>query len=62
MEQLDAQKLRIELAKINKSHAWLAYQLGFSRQYLGQLVKAESGRCIDDMAKVLKVNPKSLIK
>jgi len=62
MKKLDPKKLRIQLAIINKSHAWLARQLGFSRQYLGQLVKAENPRCATRMAKILKIRKKDLIK
>ena len=62
MEKLNTLNLRIELAKINKSHAWLAGKLGFSRQYLSQLVKAENPRRVHQIADVLGVDPKDLIK
>jgi hypothetical protein len=62
MEILDTQKLRIELAKINKSHAWLAKQIGFSRQYMGWIVKTKSVVRIDDMAEVLNMGREDLIK
>jgi len=62
MEKLDTQKLRIELAKINKSHAWMARKLGFSRQYLSQLVKAENAKHVYRMASVLGIKIQDLIK
>jgi hypothetical protein len=62
MEILDRQKLRIELAKINKSHAWLAKKLGFSRQYMGWLTKTQSVKCVDEMAEVLNMKREDLVK
>lgn len=62
MEILDTQKLRVELAKINKSHAWLARELGFSKQYMGWIVKTKSVVRIDDMAETLNMKRKDLIK
>ncbi len=62
METLDKQKLRMELARINKSHAWLARQLGFSRQYLNFLIKKESTKNIEDIAQILDVTKQALIK
>jgi hypothetical protein len=62
MEKLDTQKLRIELARINKSHAWLAGKLGFSRQYMRQLVKTENARCVYRIASILEINIEDLIK
>ena len=62
METLDKQKLRMELARINKSHAWLARKLGFSKQYLSFLIKKESLKNIEDIAEILDVTKRSLIK
>jgi hypothetical protein len=62
MDTLDTQKLRIELAKIDRSHAWLARKLGFSRQYMGWLTKTESVKYVDEMAEALNMYRSDLIK
>jgi len=62
MEKLDTQQLRIELARIKKSHAWLAGKLGFSRQYLMELVKDENPRCVYRIASILGIKIEDIIK
>jgi len=62
MDILDKQKLRMELARINKSHAWLARRLGFSKQYLSELIKKESTKHVEDIAEILDTTKRSLIK
>ena len=62
MERLNTLQLRIELAKIDKSRAWLARQLGFSRQYLTQLVQAESTKYVGEIAYILDIDKEDLIR
>ena len=62
LDTLDKQKLRVELAKIDRSHAWLARQLGFSRQYMNWITKTQSVKCVDRMAEVLNLEREDLIE
>ena len=62
MDILDTQKLRIELAKINKSYSWLAKEIGYTRQYMNYLVKTESTRHIKKMAEAMDMEVHDLIK
>ena len=62
MNKLNTLQLRIELAKIDKSRAWLARQMGFTRQYLTQLVQSKSLKYVGEMAYILDIDPKDLIE
>lgn len=58
--ELDDLNLRIELARKNKSMAWLAREIGVTRQYIWALVKSKSISRVNDFARVLGVDPKIL--
>jgi len=62
MDKLNTLQLRIELAKIDKSRAWLARQMGFTRQYLTQLVQSKSLKYVGEIAYILDIDPKDLIE
>jgi hypothetical protein len=53
----------VELARINKSHSWLAKKLGLSsRQALDYYLKLSRPYNLKKMAEILGVDPKDLIK
>ena len=62
MDILDTRKLRIELAKIDHNYAWLAKEIGYTRQYITYLVKNKSIQHVDKIADALGLAPKDLIK
>jgi len=39
MKQLNDLQIRMELARLNRNQAWLAEQIGVSRQYLNWMVR-----------------------
>ena len=59
--KLNTQKIRIELAIINKSQAWLAKQMGYTRQYINFLMKRKSVLRVNEMATILGIDPNDLI-
>jgi len=61
MDKLNTLQLRIELAKIDKSRAWLARQMGFTRQYLTQLVQSKSVKYVGEIAYILDIDKDDLI-
>jgi hypothetical protein len=61
-EELDTYRLRVELAKINRSRQWLAEKIGYTRQYVYYLVKNKSIKHVEKMANALGLDPKDLIK
>ena len=61
MDKLNTLQLRIELAKIDKSRAWLARQMGFTRQYLTQLVQSKSLKYVGEIAYILDIDKDDLI-
>ena len=61
MDKLNTLQLRIELAKIDKSRTWLARQMGFTRQYLTQLVQSKSLKYVGEIAYILDIDKDDLI-
>lgn len=60
--KLNKIKLRMELARIDKSHAWLAKKLGFnSRQAFYHYLKAGRTDHVQKIADILQIDPNDLI-
>jgi len=63
MEKLDNTKLRVELARFDKSRSWLARALGLSKQYFHlKLKKGRADEYIDRIATILGIPREDLIK
>jgi len=59
---LNLTKLRIELARIDKSHTWLAAQLGYkTKQAYFYHIRKRSTKDVMKIADVLRVDPNDLI-
>ena len=60
--KLNKRKLRIELARIDCSHAWLAKELGFnSRQAFYYYLNAGRTDQVQKIADILQIDPNDLI-
>jgi len=59
--ELNLIKVRVELARLNKNQAWLAAQVGETRQRFNYYFLIKSLKHVDQIAKVLGINTQELI-
>ena len=60
--ELNTNKIYKELRRLGKSQSWLAKEAGMSRQLLSYLLKAKSLKGIENIGRVLDIEPRDLIK
>jgi hypothetical protein len=60
-QKLDTTRLRVELAKINKTRTWLAEQCGCTKQNISHIIKHQRINLVFEMSEALKIDPKDLI-
>jgi len=60
--ELNTEKIKKELERIGETQAWLAKQLGVSRQRVYQILSDGSIKNADRLGRVFDIEPKDLIK
>ena len=62
MQKLNTLKLRVRLAELDKPKAWLAREIGISRQYMHHIIKCKKVNHIQKIASVLGIDAGDLVE
>ena len=60
--ELNVEKIKAELARMERNQSWLARKMNISRQLLSYKIRSKKITHAERIAKALNLNPRDLIK